>query len=105
MKMPLNCDPCNVAGTLDQLQVDGVRIAHLTIKDGESPEDLTFTREQRSRPNGANTIRLKKVTIFLPKGGVKDVSNINRLSPIDGCAARGASWPDRRAPDVGSKPS
>src|SRR5580704_3813447 len=67
MMVPLNCDPCNVAGVLDQLQVDGVWIAHLTIKDGESAEDLTFTRKQGARPNGANTIGLEEVTIVVPK--------------------------------------
>ena len=55
--VPLNGDAGNVAGILDQLQVDGVRIAHFAIKDGERAEDLTFAREQGPRPNGTNTIR------------------------------------------------
>jgi len=42
--------PCNVAGILDQLKIDGVRMAHCTTKDGQRAEDLAFSREQRSRP-------------------------------------------------------
>src|SRR5580704_6925696 len=103
MMVPLNCDPCNVAGVLDQLQVDGVWIAHLTIKDGESAEYPTFARKQGARPNGANTIGLEEVTIVVPKRVVEDVGNEHRLPPIDSRAAGCAVGANRRAPDAGSK--
>ena len=71
VNVPLDCDTCNVAGIFDQLQVDGVGIPDFTIKDGEGAEDLTFTREQGSRPNGANPIRPEQVAIVVPKGSCR----------------------------------
>ena len=55
--VPLNCDPGDVAGILDQLQVVGAGTARFTIKDGKSAEDFPFAREQGTRPNGTNSIR------------------------------------------------
>src|SRR5580704_11899685 len=103
MKVPLNGDPRNLAGAIDQLQVEGVGSAHLTIKDGESAEDLAFAREQGTRPNGANTIGLKKVTIVVPKRVVEDVGDKHRLPPIDGRAAGCPFRANIRGPDVRGK--
>src|SRR5580698_1277749 len=103
IKVPLNRDPCDVAGILDHLQVDGVRTAHLTIVDGESTEDLTFAREQGSRPNGTNTVRQDAVTIIVPNRLTQDVGNIDRLSPIYGRAAGGAFRANRHSPCVFGK--
>src|SRR5579863_12661 len=87
MDVPLNCDAGNVAGILDQLEVEGVRFTHLTRKDGERAEDLAFPREQGVRPNCTNAIRQYQVTIVVPNGLPADVGNIDRFPPINRRAA------------------
>src|SRR4051794_35597156 len=103
MKVALNCNACNVAGILDQLQVGRVGMTDLTIVDGESAEDFTFTRKQGARPNGANTIRQKEVTIVVPNGLPEDVSNVDRLPPINSGAAGTAFRANRHGPYICSK--
>jgi hypothetical protein len=60
----LNCDTRNVAGILDQLQVDGVRIADFTIKEGEIAQDLTFAREEGARPDGRDRSAVEQFDRF-----------------------------------------
>src|SRR5437773_2922771 len=87
LQMPLNCNSCNVARVLDQLQIERVRIMHLTIKDGKRAEHLTSAGEQGARPNGANTVRCDEVTIVVPNRLAENVGYIHRLPAINGCAA------------------
>src|SRR5487761_889930 len=104
MQVPLDGNPRNVAGILDQLQVNGFRSAHLTIENGERAEDLSLAREQRSRPNGANTIGLEEVTVVVPKRVAENVGDKHRFPPIDGSAAGCASRANGRGTDVRCKP-
>src|SRR5580658_6547668 len=101
--VPLDCDTCNMAGILDQLQVESVGIPHFAIKDGESAEDLALPREQGARPNGANTIRQHPVTIVVPGRLLENVGNIDRLPAIDCSTARCAVRTNQGAPHVRGK--
>ena len=94
--VPLNCDARNVAGILDQLEIDGAWITHFTIMDGERSQDVSCAREERSRPNGTDAKWQNAVTIVIPNGVLADVCHIDRLPPINGCAARGAFWANER---------
>src|SRR5215468_2244467 len=98
MNVPLNCDPCNLACVLDQLQVCTVRMTNLSVKNCKSTEHFAFTREQGPGPNGPNPIRHDSVTIVVPTRLLEDVGNINRLPPINRCAAGCAFRPNKRTP-------
>src|ERR1700683_2600631 len=98
MKVTFNCDAGDVAGVLDQLQVGAIRVANVTVKNGKSPEDFAFTREQGPGPNRPNPKRHDAVAVIVPTGLAQDVGNVDRLPPIN-CGAAGCAFrADRREP-------
>src|SRR5262249_47962072 len=77
--VPLDCDTRNVAGVLNQLQFRDTGTAWFTVVDRKSAESLAFAREQRARPNGANSIRQHAPSIQIPGGGGQNIGYIHRL--------------------------
>ncbi len=94
--MTLNGDSGNVTGILDQLQVGGSRAADFSIKDSECSENLTFDRDQRSRPHRTNAIRLEQVPIIIPKGVAEDIGYIYWLPAVGRGATGCAFWTNQR---------
>jgi hypothetical protein len=98
MNVSLDGDSGDVTGILDRLQIVGVRIPHLTIKDGESTEHRALPREQRPRPDSSNPVRAYAVAIVVPGRFRSDIGDVERLSPIHGRAAGRAPGADQREP-------
>src|ERR1700722_19799488 len=101
--MPLDGDPSDVAGVFDQLEVIGRWATRFTIIDRKSTEGLAFAREQRTRPNGTDSIRRHAVAIVFPDGVRQDVDCIHGFLPINRCSARSTLRTHRHRPRLSAE--